>query len=130
MRGQIRTSVEIGSETAEVRRSTHPLDALSEFMRNAVMHRAYEATNTPVHLSWFDDRVEIVSPGGPFGDVERNRSANRESSATETPISPPRCIAECPEGLIARPGTSQLPPPTPALCRLLLRLKEGIHPAP
>ena len=70
MRGQIRTSVEIGSETAEVRRSTYPLDALSEFMRNAVMHRAYEATNTPVHLSWFDDRVEIVSPGGPFGDVD------------------------------------------------------------
>lgn len=69
LRGQIRTSVEIGSETAEVRRATYPLEALSEFMRNAVMHRAYEATNTPVHLSWFDDRVEIVSPGGPFGDV-------------------------------------------------------------
>ena len=70
LRGQVRTSVEIGSETTEVRRSTYALDALREFMRNAVMHRAYEATNSPVHLSWFDDRVEIVSPGGPFGDVE------------------------------------------------------------
>lgn len=51
MRGRIRTSVEIGSETAEVRRSTYPLDALSEFMRNAVMHRAYEATNTMYRAS-------------------------------------------------------------------------------
>ena len=57
-------------EEVLVRRSTYAPDALREFMRNAVMHRAYEATNSPVHLSWFDDRVEIVSPGGPFGDVK------------------------------------------------------------
>jgi ATP-dependent DNA helicase RecG len=36
------------------------------------MHRSYEATNAPVRLYWFDDRVEVHSPGGPFGLVTRN----------------------------------------------------------
>lgn len=33
------------------------------------MHRTYEASNAPVRVTWFDDRVEIHSPGGPFGQV-------------------------------------------------------------
>ena len=69
LRGHIRTSVEIGSGPTEIRRATYPLPALQELARNAVMHRAYEATNSPVQVTWFADRVEIVSPGGPYGDV-------------------------------------------------------------
>jgi len=34
----------------------------------APMHR-YEATNAPVRVYWFDDRIEIHNPGGPFGSV-------------------------------------------------------------
>jgi ATP-dependent DNA helicase RecG len=33
------------------------------------MHRAYEGTNSPVRLHWFDDRIEIINPGGPYGSV-------------------------------------------------------------
>jgi len=33
------------------------------------MHRAYEATNAPVRVCWFNDRIEIHNPGGPYGDV-------------------------------------------------------------
>ena len=33
------------------------------------MHRTYEATNAPVRVSWFSDRIEIISPGGAFGMV-------------------------------------------------------------
>ena len=38
-------------------------------MRNALIHRAYEGTNAPVRLYWLDDRVEIQSPGGLYGQV-------------------------------------------------------------
>lgn len=48
---------------------TYPTIAVQELVRNAVIHRNYEATATPVRLTWFDDRIEIVSPGGPFGEV-------------------------------------------------------------
>jgi ATP-dependent DNA helicase RecG len=33
------------------------------------MHRTYEGTNAPVRFSWFSDRIEILSPGGPYGQV-------------------------------------------------------------
>ena len=33
------------------------------------MHRTYEATNAPIHVYWFEDRIEILSPGGPFGAI-------------------------------------------------------------
>lgn len=53
----------------EGRSETYPLDALRQLVRNAYMHRSYEATNTPVRVYWFDDRIEIHNPGGPFGSV-------------------------------------------------------------
>lgn len=53
----------------EERREAYPLDALRQLVRNAFMHRSYEATNTPVRVYWFDDRIEIHNPGGPFGSV-------------------------------------------------------------
>ena len=31
--------------------------------------QTYEATNAPVHVYWFNDRIEILSPGGAFGAV-------------------------------------------------------------
>ncbi len=62
-----RTAVDFISAPTEVRRSTYPLGALQQLVRNAVMHRAYDGTNAPVHVYWFDDRIEINSPGGPYG---------------------------------------------------------------
>lgn len=63
------TSVEFASQDREVRTSPYPLAALQQLMRNAVMHRNYEGTNAPVRVYWFDDRIEISNPGGPFGSV-------------------------------------------------------------
>lgn len=40
-------------------------------IRNAVMHRIYEGTHAPVRVTWFRDRIEIISPGGPYGAVNR-----------------------------------------------------------
>jgi ATP-dependent DNA helicase RecG len=47
----------------------YPEIALRQLIRNALMHRSYEMTNAPVRIMWYDDRVEILSPGGPFGIV-------------------------------------------------------------
>lgn len=53
----------------EVRSETYPIDALRQLVRNAFMHRSYEATNAPVRVYWFEDRIEVHNPGGPFGSV-------------------------------------------------------------
>ena len=64
-----RTSVDFLSGPVEIRDSTYPLDAVQQLVRNAVMHRTYEDTNAPTHVYWFDDRIEIGSPGGAYGAV-------------------------------------------------------------
>lgn len=64
-----RPSVDFMSTAQEIRRSTFPLDALRQLVRNAVMHRTYENTNAPVRVLWLEDRIEISSPGGPYGAV-------------------------------------------------------------
>lgn len=49
----------------------YPIVALRQLLRNAVLHRAYEGTNAPVRLTWYNDRIEIQSPGGPYGQVTK-----------------------------------------------------------
>ena len=63
------TSVNFISQDKEVRSSPYPLVALQQLARNAVMHRTYEGTNAPVRVYWFDDRIEISNPGGPYGSI-------------------------------------------------------------
>lgn len=69
LKAHLSTAVDITSEATERRASPYPLAALQQLARNAVMHRTYENTNAPVRLYWFDDRIEVHSPGGPFGIV-------------------------------------------------------------
>lgn len=45
-----------------------PTEILRELVVNAVMHRNY-LLNSYIQVSIFDDRVEIVSPGGLFGGL-------------------------------------------------------------
>ncbi len=66
-----RSRVDIHSADRETRIAEYPRVALQQLIRNAVMHRAYENTNTPVRVTWFDDRIEISNPGGPFGVVTK-----------------------------------------------------------
>lgn len=65
----IHTAVTIGTGSTDVRRPDYPLSALQQVMRNAVLHRNYEATASPTRLTWYDDRIELYSPGGPYGSV-------------------------------------------------------------
>ena len=66
-----RSAVDITTTDREVRTRPYPRVALQQLIRNAVMHRTYENTNAPVRVHWFDDRIEIINPGGPFGAVTR-----------------------------------------------------------
>jgi ATP-dependent DNA helicase RecG len=69
MKAGISTAVDIHSAATEKRHADYPLAALQQLVRNAVMHRSYEGTNAPIRFTWFSDRIEIISPGGPFGIV-------------------------------------------------------------
>ncbi|HYU52947.1 MAG TPA: RNA-binding domain-containing protein, partial [Gemmatimonadaceae bacterium] len=71
LEAHIHTAVDIKSGPLEKRAPDYPLGALQQLSRNAVMHRTYESTNAPVRLTWFNDRIEIISPGGPYGTVTR-----------------------------------------------------------
>ena len=64
-----RVAVDLTSARTERRESSYPVAALQQITRNAVMHRAYEATNAPTRVTWFADRVEVISPGGLYGNV-------------------------------------------------------------
>lgn len=66
---QISLDTRITETGPETRDPDYPLGALLQLARNAVLHRSYEATNAPVRIYWFKDRVDILSPGGPFGQV-------------------------------------------------------------
>ena len=47
----------------------YPPRALHELLVNAVIHRNYDGSTTPVLINHFDDRIEILSPGGLYGDL-------------------------------------------------------------
>lgn len=69
LRAHVRTSVSLDGPREE-RTKNYPMAALREVFRNALLHRSYEGTSAPTRVYWFDDRVEIISPGGPFGIVK------------------------------------------------------------
>ncbi len=67
----VSVSADITSGAMEIRTPDYPIVALQQLARNAVLHRNYDGTNAPVRLTWFSDRIEILSPGGPYGQVSR-----------------------------------------------------------
>ena len=64
-----RIAVDITSGPIEQRTEIYPIEAPQQITRNAIMHRTYESTNAPVRVYWFNNRVEVFSPGGAFGAV-------------------------------------------------------------
>jgi ATP-dependent DNA helicase RecG len=64
-----RTAVDVTSDKRHKFTSDYSIPAIQQILYNALMHRAYEKTNAPVRVYWFNDRVVITSPGGPYGNV-------------------------------------------------------------
>lgn len=48
-------------------KSDYPYKAVREVLVNAMIHRDYQIVGTEIHVDMFDDRLEIVSPGGMMG---------------------------------------------------------------
>ncbi len=71
LHAHISVETDIVSQPTEQRKSDYPMATLQQITRNAVLHRTYEGTNAPVHIYWFHDRIEIMNPGGPYGQVTR-----------------------------------------------------------
>lgn len=51
----------------------YPPIALHELFMNAVIHRNYEHSTTPVMVNRFVDRLEVHNPGSLYGDLSRDR---------------------------------------------------------
>lgn len=73
----IRTSVEEVGGLRQGSRPDYPIAALRELVLNALTHRDYEHFNAPIRVVWFDNRVEVSSPRGPFGVVTKETFAER-----------------------------------------------------
>lgn len=54
----------------------YPEIALHELLMNAVVHRNYDNSTTPVSINHFADRIEIQNPGSLFGDLTRGQFPN------------------------------------------------------
>ena len=114
-----RVAVDLTSARTERRDSLYPIAALQQITRNAVMHRAYEATNAPARVTWFSDRVEVINPGGLYGSVNRDNFGSPGATDYRNPN-----LAEAMRtlGFVQRFGVGI------ALARRLLR--EAGHPDP
>ena len=53
----------------------YPEKAIRELVMNAVMHRDYQST-TPTRLYQYDDRIEIMNPGGLYGNARPDNFPN------------------------------------------------------
>lgn len=71
MRACNQVAVKYVTVPREQRQWLYPPAALEQIFRNAILHRNYEAATRPVDVRWYDNRVEIISPGGPYGIAPR-----------------------------------------------------------
>ena len=71
LRSNLRTRL-VEDGFRESRQPDYPLEALREICMNALMHRNYETSYAPTRIMWFDDRIEVTNPGGPFGQVRED----------------------------------------------------------
>ncbi len=51
----------------------YPEIALHELFINAIIHRNYDDSTTPVSINHFSDRIEIQNPGSLYGDLTKSQ---------------------------------------------------------
>jgi len=58
----------------------YPLAVLRELTANAVAHRTYDNRGSRIRINLFDDRLEIISPGGLAGSITLANILNEQHS--------------------------------------------------
>ena len=61
------------SDLSETMVADYPGLTLHELFMNALIHRNYEGSTTPVTIDQFADRIEIQNPGSLYGDLTRDQ---------------------------------------------------------
>jgi ATP-dependent DNA helicase RecG len=74
----IKTTMRPISALEEKILSDYPEWALRELLMNAVMHRNYDS-NSPIRFYVFSDHIEIMSPGGLYGEATPENFPTRNS---------------------------------------------------
>ncbi len=69
IKAHIQIAVDFTSGATETRCADYPVVALQQIVRNAILHRSYKNTHAPVRVYWFNNRIEVQNPGGPYGQV-------------------------------------------------------------
>ena len=85
LRAHNRIAVDIVSAPVERRNALYPVPAIQQIVYNAVMHRTYQVTNSPVRVNWFNDRIEVISPGGPYGEINAGNFGHPGLTAYRNP---------------------------------------------
>ena len=62
---------------------SYPASAIQELLYNAVIHRDYQS-NAPIKFYEFNDRIEIINPGGLFGDARPENFPNKNDYRNPT----------------------------------------------
>ena len=83
-KANIRNALDTSGER-HIEKPDYPFYALRELARNAIIHRNYENSNTPVRAYWFDDKVEITNPGSVYGAVTPGNFGQPDAIAYRNP---------------------------------------------
>jgi len=62
---------------------SYPSSAIQELLYNAVIHKDYQS-NAPIKFYEFSDRIEIINPGGLFGDARPENFPNKNDYRNPT----------------------------------------------
>jgi ATP-dependent DNA helicase RecG len=76
IRSHNRVSMAKGERFVEKNVPKYPESSLREFLNNAIIHRDYQS-NTPIRFYWYEDRIEISSPGGLYPPVTYDQIERR-----------------------------------------------------
>lgn len=68
-----------------VEKPDYPFIALRELVRNAVVHRNYENSHTPVRVTWLNGHIQISSPGSVYGAVTKQNFGTPDATSYRNP---------------------------------------------